>query len=146
MKLLIFLAVFGVATVIAAVAFITAAFMFWSLLDVQPGTATALGTLFLVAPAAGVLTGMYTAARVVKPRPAGVAEPSGRRRTKAALAAVIGFLFGYGATQAITDMVYMDRFTNPASAPVLLPIMPLAAAVAAAIVMGLLVLSGRLRL
>jgi hypothetical protein len=144
MKLLIFLAVFAASSVVAAVAFVTAAFIFWSFLEVQPGTATALGTLFLVAPSAGVLTGLYTAARVVKPPPANAGEPSGRRWMKAALAAAIGFLFGYGATRAITDLVYVDRFTNPASAPALLPAMPIAAGIVAAIALGLLSARSRL--
>lgn len=75
MKALLFLAVFAASAIIVTVAFVTAAFIFWSMLTVQPGTATALGTLFLAAPAAGILAGLFTAARSQA-----TCSPAARRR------------------------------------------------------------------
>ncbi|HSO46595.1 MAG TPA: hypothetical protein VLQ68_01570, partial [Rhizobiaceae bacterium] len=135
LKALLFLAVFAASAIIVTVAFVTAAFIFWSMLTVQPGTATALGTLFLAAPGAGILAGLFTAARAVRP-PAALPAPAARRTTLTVTAAVIGGLFGYGATRAATDLIYADRFSNPASAPDWLPLAPAAASLAAAMLLA----------
>lgn len=144
MKVLSFLAVFASVTVVATVAFVTAAFMFWSMMAAQPGTATALATLFLVAPAAGVATGLFTAARAVRPRSPDFPEPAGRRWLKVTGAGAIGFLFGYGATRATLDLAYTN-FNDPAAMPSWLPALPVAGGIGAAVILALIVFSARSR-
>ncbi len=144
LKALLFLAVFAASAIIVTVAFVTAAFMFWSLLTVQPGAATALGTLFLAAPGAGILAGLFTAARAVKP-PAALPATAARRAALTATAAIIGGLFGYGAMRAAADLIYADRFSNPASAPDWLPLAPAAASLAAAMLLAAIMFSASAR-
>ena len=85
-------------TALATCAYVTAAFMVWSLLDAQPGTATALGTLFLLAPAAGLVTGIVAAARSTRP------APPRNPRLALVLNAALGFLAGYGFTMVALDL------------------------------------------
>jgi hypothetical protein len=135
-KALWFLAVFFAVTVTVTVAVLTALFIYWSFVPAQPGTATALGMLFLVAPGVGIASGLFVAARAVRP-----ARPSAAPRWPfALLAALTGGLAGFGGTMAAMDLTYTDRFSNPDSAPSWLPMAPPAAGVIMAAVSALLVL------
>lgn len=71
MKVLRFLAVFLTVSVVVTVAAITASFVFWSFLPVQPGTVTALVTLFLVAPGIGIAAGIWMAIKAGQQKPGG---------------------------------------------------------------------------
>lgn len=51
-------------------------------------------------------------------------------------ATVVGGLFGYGATRAAGDLIYTDRFSDPASAPAWLPGAPFVAGIAAALLLA----------
>ncbi len=144
MKVLLFLAVFASSAIIVTVAFVTGAFIFWSMLTVQPGSATALGTLFLAAPAAGILAGLFTAARAVRP-PATHPPAATKRAGWTAAAAIIGGLSGYGATRAACDLIYAQRFSNPASAPDWLPAVPAAASLAAALLLAAIMFAATAR-
>jgi hypothetical protein len=150
MQALRFVTIFAAVAIIVTIAALTAAFMVWSVIPVQPGTATALFTLFILAPGAGIATGLYMAARSMR-RPTAMAMPgdrNGRHGAAIALALVValaGFLAGYGGTMAGIDLTYADRWTNPASAPVWLPYAPPAAGILLALVLAMLVLAGRNR-
>lgn len=152
MNALRFLVVFLAVSCIVTVGAITATFIFWSFLPVQPGTATALAMLFLVAPGTGVVAGFTIAIRSVRQRSRGDAAGSGRSSAaskwlRAGLAALVGGLAGYGACLAAIDLTYTDRWANPNSAPPWLPAAPSLAGLAVALLLGLVVLlsNGRSR-
>lgn len=145
MRTLRFIAVFAAVTVIVTVAMLTGAFMLWSVMSVQPGTATALFTLFILAPGAGIATGLYFAASSVRRAGAGTKPGNGQGGNGAAilfalLAGSAGFLAGYGGTMAWIDLTYTDRWNNPAAAPVWIPYAPAFAGVVLAVVFAALVL------
>jgi hypothetical protein len=73
-KALRFLVVFLAVTVTVTVAALTAFFIFWSVVPAQPGTATALAMLFLVAPGVGIASGLLW-----RPGPSGPANRLVRR-------------------------------------------------------------------
>ncbi len=136
MKALWFLVVFLAVTVTVTVAALTSFFIFWSFVPAQPGTATALAMLFLVAPGVGIASGLAVAARAVRPR-----QSSGTPRWLfVGLAALVGGLAGFGGCMAAMDLTYTDRFSDPASAPSWLPIAPPVAGVIMAALSALLVL------
>lgn len=136
MKALWFLVVFLAVAATVTVAALTAFFIFWSFVSAQPGTATALAMLFLVAPGVGIASGLFVAARAVRP-----ARPSAAPRWPfAMLAALTGGLAGFGGTMAAMDLTYTDRFSNPDSAPSWLPMAPPIAGVIMAALSALLVL------
>jgi hypothetical protein len=118
--------------------------MFWSTMTAQPGTATALATLFLVAPAAGVATGLFTAVRAVRPRSPDLGGHTAQGWMKISAAAAIGFLFGYGATRATMDLAYAN-FNDPAAMPSWFPALPVAGGIGAAIILSLIAFSARSR-
>jgi hypothetical protein len=135
-KALWFLAVFLVVTVTVTVAVLTALFIFWRFVPAHPGTATTLAMLFLVAPGVGIASGLFVAARAVRP-----ARPSAAPRWPfALLAALTGGLAGFGGTMAAMDLTYTERFSDPASAPSWLPMAPPIAGVIMAALSALLVL------
>lgn len=149
MQVLRFIAVFAAVSVLATIAALTASFMVWSIMPVQPGTAAALFTLFILAPGVGIVTGLSVAVRSV--RRAGAGAPSGDRPrgngaaiVLALLAGLVGYLAGYGGTLVAIDMTYTDRWANPASAPAWIPHAPgLAGAVLACIFAALVWASRR---
>ena len=136
MKALRFLVVFLAVTVTVTVAALTAFFIFWSVVPAQPGTATALAMLFLVAPGVGIASGLAVAARAVRP-----GRSSGAPRWLfAGLGALVGGFAGFGGCMAAMDLTYTNRFSDPASAPSWLPMAPPVAAVVMAALSALLVL------
>ena len=151
MKVLRFLAVFLTVSVVVTVAAITASFVFWSFLPVQPGTVTALVTLFLVAPGIGIAAGIWMAIKAGQQKPGGRFPGSDHgdhagRWLLAGLAALVGGFAGYGACKAAIDLVYTDRWSDPGSAPALLPVAPpLAGAGLAIVLVMLVILPGILR-
>lgn len=98
---------FLAVSLLATCAYITAAFMVWSLLDAQPGTATALGTLFLLAPGAGLVTGIVAAARATRP------APPRNPRLAVALNGALGFLAGYGFAIVVLSLTDPANVTYP---------------------------------
>ena len=135
---------FLTVSVIVTVAAVTASFVFWSFVPVQPGTATALVTLFLVAPGTGIAAGIWMAIKAGQQRP-GVWPSSGKsdhawRFLMAGLAALVGAFAGYGACKAAIDLTYTDRWSNPDTAPSWLPVAPYLAAAVLALVLAVLVL------
>jgi hypothetical protein len=145
LKVLRFLAVFLAVSVIVTVAAITASFVFWSFLSVQPGTVTALATLFLVAPGIGIAAGLWMAINGVRRQTgdqfSGAGEKEyGGRGLRAGLAALVGGFAGYGACKAAIDLTYTDRWSDPLSAPAWLPIAPPLAGFGLAVFLALLVL------
>lgn len=148
MRVLRFVAIFAAVAVIVTIAAVTAAFMVWSTMSVQPGTATALFTLFILAPGAGLAAGLYVAARSALRAGAGTGLGDGQRpRGPAILFAILsglaGFLAGYGGTRAWIDLTYTERWNNPAAAPVWIPYAPALAGAVLAVVLAALVLAGR---
>lgn len=141
MKALRFVATFVGVAVIVTVASVTAAFMIWSVMSTQPGTITALFTLFIFSPGAGVAVGLYVAA--MGSRKSSVASQGARPRAGktllATLVAITGFLAGFGGTKAAIDMTFTRRWEDPASASTWLPFAPPAAGIVLAIVLSLLV-------
>jgi hypothetical protein len=135
LKALWIILVFLFVSITVTVAALTALFMFWSYSSSQPGTATALAMLFLVAPGVGIASGVMMAIRAASPERS--AMPKG---VLGLLAAVTGGLAGFGGTMAAMDLIYVDRWSNPASAPAWLPWAPYVAAPVLAIVLALLVL------
>lgn len=151
LKALWFLGVFVAVTVTVTVAAITAAFIFWSFVPVQPGTAGALAVLFLVAPGIGVVSGIVAAVRAVR-KPAAIEGPGAAPRGMAprwllaGLAALVGGLAAYGASMAAIDLTYTERWNDPSSAPAWLPLGPPAAGLSMALLLAVIVmLSGRRR-
>lgn len=126
---------FLIVTVMVTVAALTALFTFWSYSSAQPGTAVALGLLFLGAPGAGIAAGVMMAIRAATTGPHAIPA-----RLIAVLAVPVGLLAGFGGTMAAADLIYVERWTNPASAPSWLPWAPYVAAPIAAAVLVLLVL------
>jgi hypothetical protein len=143
LKALLFLAVFLAAAVIVTVAFLTAAFIFWSFLSVQPGTVTALGTLFIAAPAAGIIAGMFTAARAIRPAQAPADRGSLWLWTTAA--AVIGGLFGYGGSTAAIDLTHTALYTDASPAPFWHDAAPLVGGLVAALLLAAIVFAAGAR-
>jgi hypothetical protein len=135
-KALWFLVVFLAVTVTVTVAALTAFFIFWSFVPAQPGTATALAMLFLVAPGVGIASGLAVAVRAVRPQ----RSPATSRWPFALLAALTGGLAGFGGCMAMMDLTYTNRFSDPASAPSWLPMAPPVAGVIMAALAALLVL------
>ncbi|MCC7427892.1 MAG: hypothetical protein IT557_13375 [Alphaproteobacteria bacterium] len=144
--------VFLLATIVTTVAFIAAAFIFWSFLSVQPGTATALATLFLVAPGIGITAGVVAAtraARATAARAPGASEPGSAeaaaqggaqggargplRWILTAFTAAVGGLFGYSVALVSIDLGYPHRLIDPASAPPWLSSVPMLAGLSAAL-------------
>jgi hypothetical protein len=133
-KALVFAAVFLLVTVVVTAAALTGMFMFWSVAPVQPGTATALAMLFLVAPGLGIAAGVMAAIRAVSgPRPLGGVRG---KWLMAGLAAVVGGLAGYGASMAAIDLTYTERWTDPGTAPDWLPVAPPVAGAIMAVLLG----------
>jgi hypothetical protein len=150
MRVLRFVAIFAAVAVIVTVAVVTGAFMVWSTMSVQPGTATALFTLFILAPGAGLAAGLYIAARSSLRARAGTGMGDGQGQQGPAilfaiLAGLAGFLAGYGGTRAWIDLTYTERWNNPAAAPVWIPYAPALAGALLAVVLATLVLAGRRR-
>jgi hypothetical protein len=137
LKILQFIAVFLLVTVTVTVAALTALFTFWSYASVQPGTATALAMLFLVAPGLGLVSGVLIAASSVREPKPGLAA---YQLPFAVLGAIVGGLAGYGGAMAAIDLTYTERWSNPASAPAWLPMGPPVAAALLAAVLALLAL------
>jgi len=151
MRALRSLGVFLLVTIVTTVAFIAAAFIFWSFLSVQPGTATALATLFLVAPGIGITAGIVAAARAARPPDAngsgaaeGAAEGAARHAAQGgargplrwiltAFTAAVGGLFGYSVALVSIDLGYPHRLIDPASAPPWLSSVPMLAGLSAAL-------------
>lgn len=133
---------FLVVTVTVTVAAITALFIFWSFVSVQPGTVTVLAMLFLVAPGLGIASGLVVAFRSVnKPEgkvASGLTAPS--RWLLTGLGALVGGLAGFGGTMASIDLTYTERWSDPGSAPFWLPMAPAVAGVTMAVLVALLVL------
>ena len=147
MRALRFIAVLVAVTVIATIAMLTTAFMLWSILSVQPGTATALFTLFILAPGIGLATGLYFAAWSLRRAetgtgPGGGQGVAGPAILLAILAGLTGFLAGYGGTMAGIDLTYTDRWSNPAAAPAWIPYAPASAGAVLAVVLAALALAG----
>lgn len=145
MKAIRFVAIFLAVSAIVTVAALTATFMIWSVLPVPPGTVTALAMLFVIAPAAGIAAGIANAVKAVKNgsqrSDSGVVPaPAWPVLLRAAVAAIVGGLAGYGACLATIDLTYTDRWSNPGSAPSWLPVAPYLAAAALALMLALLVL------
>jgi hypothetical protein len=134
LKALWFLVVFIAVAVTVTIAALTAFFIFWSYVPAQPGTATALAMLFLVAPGVGIASGLFVAFRAVRPASGAPGWPF------ALLAALTGGLAGFGGATAAMDLTYADRFSNPGSAPSWLPMAPPVAAVVMAALSAMLVL------
>ena len=134
---------FLVVTVTVTVAAVTALFIFWSFVSVQPGTATALAMLFLVAPGLGLASGLLVAFRAVK-KPTGKVTPNlsaAYRWLLTGLGALVGGLAGFGGTIAFTDLFYPERWSaDPSSAPSWLPVAPAVGGVTMASLVALLVL------
>ncbi|WP_296577039.1 hypothetical protein [Phreatobacter sp.] len=148
MRVIRFVAIFAAVAAIVTVAAVTAAFMVWSMMSVQPGTATALFTLFILAPGAGLAAGLYFAARSAMRTGGGTGPRDGQGAQGPAIllaifAGLAGFLAGYGGTRAWIDLNYTDRWSNPAAAPVWIPHAPAFAGAALALVLAALVLAGR---
>jgi hypothetical protein len=144
LKVLRFLAVFLTVSVIVTVAVVTASFVFWSFVPVQPGTAMALVTLFLVAPGTGIAAGIWMAIKAGQQQ-AGIRLGSGERDQAGrvligGLAAIVGGFAGYGACKAAIDLIYTDRWSDPASAPDWLPVAPPLAGLGLAVILALLVI------
>jgi len=135
LKALWIIFIFLVVSIAVTVAALTALFLFWSLSSTQPGTATALAMLFLVAPGVGIASGVMMAIRAASPERS--AMPKG---LLGLLAAITGGLAGFGGTMAAIDLTYVDRWSNPGSAPAWLPVAPYVAAPTLAAVLALLVL------
>jgi hypothetical protein len=136
LKVLRFLAVFLMVAVTVTVAAVTALFIFWSYVPAQPGTATALAMLFLVAPGLGIASGIFMGVRSVSDW----GSPRLPRALLVLAAAVVGGLAGFGASMAAIDLTYADRWNNPASAPSWLPFAPPVAGIATAVLLALLML------
>lgn len=150
MRVLRFVAIFAAVAAIVTVAVVTAAFMVWSMMSVQPGTATALFTLFILAPGAGLAAGLYVAARSslragAVSGPGDGQGPQGPAILFAILAGLTGFLAGYGGTRAWIDLTYTERWNNPAAAPAWIPYAPALAGAVLAVMLATLVLAGRRR-
>lgn len=148
MKVLWFLIVLVVVTVTVTVAAITALFMLWSFVPVQPGTATTLAMLFLVAPGLGIVSGFLMATRAVRNIGGHVASylTAASRWLLITLGALVGGLAGFGGTMASIDLVYTERWSDPASGPYWLPLAPGIAALTMAVLAALMVrvsVSGR---
>lgn len=111
MTILRVLSTFLAVTLLATAAFATAAFMTWSLLDVQPGTAVALGTLFLLAPGAGLVTGIVAAARATRP------APPRNPGLAALLNGALGVLAGYGVATVVLGLTDPASTTYPPPPP-----------------------------
>ncbi len=136
-----FIATFVAVTLVVTVAVVTGAFMFWSVISVQPGTLSALFTLFILAPGAGIAAGLYAAAKSIR-RPTTSSESGGGSTgltlLRATPAALVGFLAGFGGMRAGLDLAFTQRFENPASAPAWLPFAPTASGIVVAMAFVLL--------
>lgn len=132
--LVVFLAVFVLVTAAA----VTALFLFWGMQTTQPGTATALGLLFVGAPLLGLVAGLSAATRTARPQSRGrTTAGTAMRGLRVALAGLVGALAGYGGARAAIDLTYTDRWADPASAPSWLPVAPTLAGVGLALVLAL---------
>lgn len=148
MKVLRFLAVFLAVSIIVTVAAVTASFVFWSFLPVQPGTVTALVTLFLVAPGIGIAAGVWMAVKTGKAQPGDRSYGPGKQDQVgpwplAVAAALVGGFAGFGASKAVIDLTYVDRWSDPAPAPAWLPVAPPLTGLGLAVLLALLVLGQR---
>lgn len=115
MTALRFVWTFVATLVLATAAIVTATFLVWALLEAQPGTAAALGMLFLLAPALGLAIALMAAINAVR---AGRASPTGPRNRvpSAAFWAMTGGLGGYGLAilvLSLTDPANLDAQARP---------------------------------
>jgi hypothetical protein len=136
-----FLFVFLAVSIVAGAAFITAAFIFWYFVPAQPGTATALTILFLVGPGFGIVSGLAAAIQAVRPPAARIGGSGGHGRWLAvALAAIIGWLGGFGLASAAIDLSYPYRSDLLELRAGIIPLIPALAGMAVATAMASLVL------
>lgn len=121
MKALRFLGVFLVVSIAMTIAVVTALFTIWSFMSVQPGTATALGMLFLLAPGLGIAAGLTAAGRATR-TPDFTADNestanASRRLLVVFCAAIFGWLFAHGSATLLRDIFFPLTFANGVTSP-----------------------------
>lgn len=121
MKALRFLGVFLVVSIATTVAAVTALFTIWSFISVQPGTATALGMLFLFAPGLGIAAGLVAAVRANRTSTLATrrtAAPNPVMRLLAVSSAgIFGWLFAHGSATVLRDIFDPLTFANGVTSP-----------------------------